>query len=51
MNPMKPVQIFSRINFPLFALAAVLTAMLLFAGCATTERSNADHSGHQSSCH
>jgi len=53
---MKPTRLFSRINFTLLVLVAVLTGTLMFAGCATTDSSssdtrNSDYSGHQHSHH
>ncbi len=55
MTTMKPIRLFSRINFSLLALVAVLGGTLLFAGCATTESGsdtrNSDSSGHQHSHH
>lgn len=51
MTTMIPKPFFSRINFSLLALVAVLGGTLLFAGCATTESSgdtrNSDSSSHQ----
>lgn len=49
---MKLTRLFSRINFTLLALVAVLAGTLLFTGCATTDSSSSDtrdsdNSGHQ----